>query len=213
MLVTTYNPNALGDVLIAVVGPDDPNQTSQQAGDIVGIYNAKGEATGFNFFNIHQLLPELEGNGQVNLSSADLKTLNAAIADAGLNGALPLDNPARIVIGKIVEFVAHPDSDHLHVTKVDLGAEGIKQIVCGAPNAELGQTVVAALPGAMMPDGKLIWPGVLRGVDSYGMLCAARELALPNAPQKRGILIMPDDLAAGQPFDFDQAAAVVAAQN
>jgi tRNA-binding protein len=213
LLVTTYNPKALGDVLIAVVGPDDANQTSKKAGDIVGIYNADGVATGFNFFNIHHLLPALDGNGQVMLSTADLKTLNSAIADAGLNGALPLDNPARIVIGKIVEFEAHPDSDHLHVTKVDLGAEGVKQIVCGAPNAELGQTVVAALPGAMMPDGKLIWPGVLRGVDSYGMLCAARELALPNAPQKRGILIMPDELKAGQAFDFDQAAAVVAAQN
>lgn len=213
MLVTTYNPKALGDVLIAVIGPDDPNQTSQQVGDIVGIYNAQHEAIGFNFFNVHQWLPELVGNGQVHLDQAGFETLNEAISKSGLNGALPLDNPARIVIGKIVEFEAHPDSDHLHVTKVDLGAEGIKQIVCGAPNAELGQTVVAALPGAMMPDGKLIWPGVLRGVDSYGMLCAARELALPNAPEKRGILIMPDDLKAGQPFDFDQAAAVVASQN
>lgn len=213
MLITTYNQPALGDTLIAVLGPDQAEQTSKQAGDIVGIYGADGDAIGFNFFNLSQWLPGFSGNGQVHLSQAQIATLNQAIQDAGLAGALPSENPARIVIGKIVEFAEHPDSDHLHVTKVDLGAEGVKQIVCGAPNAALGQTVVAALPGAMMPDGKLIWPGKLRGVDSYGMLCAARELALPNAPQARGILIMPDDLAAGTPFDFDQAAAVVAVQN
>lgn len=213
MLITTYNQPALGDTLIAVLGPDQKNQTSKQAGDIVGIYGEDGEAIGFNFFNLSQWLPDFQGNGQVHLTSAQIQTLNSAISAAGLAGALPKTTPARIVIGKIVKFVAHPDSDHLHVTKVDLGAEGVKQIVCGAPNAALGQTVVAALPGAMMPDGKLIWPGKLRGVDSYGMLCAARELALPNAPQARGILIMPDDLQAGTPFDFDQAAAVVAAQN
>lgn len=210
MLITSYNPNALGDTLIAILGQDQATQTTTKVGDIVGIYGQDGAAIGFNFFNVHQWLPELDGNGQVTLDDAAIDTLNAAIAAAGLSGSLPKDNPARIVIGKIVEFAAHPDSDHLHVTKVDLGQEGVHQIVCGAPNAALGQTVVAALPGAMMPDGKLIWPGTLRGVDSYGMLCAARELALPNAPQARGILIMPDELAAGSAFDFAQAATMFA---
>lgn len=212
MLITSYNPKALGDTLIAILGPDQAAQTTQQVGDIVGIYGADQQVLGFNFFNLHQWLPEFSGNGEVHLTKAQIATLNAAIKAAGLTGELPSETPARIVIGKIVDFKAHPDSDHLHITQVDLGAEGVKQIVCGAPNAALGQTVVAALPGAMMPDGKLIWPGKLRGVDSYGMLCAARELALPNAPQARGILIMPDDLAAGSAFDFEQAAAVVAAQ-
>ncbi|MFD1484146.1 YtpR family tRNA-binding protein [Lacticaseibacillus baoqingensis] len=212
MLITTYNAPALADTLIAVLGPDQATQTSQQHGDIVGIYGADGQAIGFNFFNLHQWLPDFDGNGAVVLTKAQRETLNQAIQAAGLKGALPLTSTPRIVIGKIVEFADHPDSDHLHVTKVDLGLEGVKQIVCGAPNAALGQTVVAALPGAMMPDGKLIWPGKLRGVDSYGMLCAARELALPDAPQARGILIMPDDLKAGTPFDFAQAAQVVAMQ-
>jgi tRNA-binding protein len=212
MLITTYNEPALGDTLIAILGPDQATQTVKRQGDIVGIYGANGDAIGFNFFKLRQWLPDFSGHGAVTLTPAQLTTLNQAIAAADLPGALPLRTPARIVIGKIVEFTAHPDSDHLHVAKVDLGAEGIKQIVCGAPNAALGQTVVAALPGAMMPDGKLIWPGKLRGVDSYGMLCAARELALPNAPQARGILIMPDNLLAGAPFDFDQAATLLAAQ-
>ncbi len=112
----------------------------------------------------------------------------------------------------MLKLTPHPDSDHLQVAQVDLGAQQV-QIVCGAPNVAAGQTVVAAIPGAMMPNGQLIWPGQLRGVDSYGMLCAARELAIPGAPQRRGILIMPDDLPAGQAFDPTLAEQVVAAQN
>ena len=126
-------------------------------------------------------------------------------------GQLEVDEKPKFVIGKIVDFKDHPDSDHLHVTQVDIGDEQV-QIVCGAPNAALGQTVVVALPGAMMPDGKIIWPGSLRGVASYGMISSARELAIPGAPQRRGILVMPDNLAAGSPFDAKEAAAVVAAQ-
>ena len=74
------------------------------------------------------------------------------------------------------------------------------QIVCGAPNIEAGQKVVVAKPGAMMPDGMMIWPGTLRGVDSYGMICSARELHLPNAPAKKGILVLPEDAVVGEAF-------------
>ena len=55
-----------------------------------------------------------------------------------------------------------------------------------------------------MPTGAEIWPGELRGVDSFGMICSARELGIPNAPQKRGILVL-DDGKAGQAFDFEAA--------
>ena len=76
----------------------------------------------------------------------------------------------------------------------------VLQIVCGAPNIEAGQKVVVAKPGAMMPDGMMIWPGTLRGVDSYGMICSARELHLPNAPEKKGILVLPEDAVVGEVF-------------
>ncbi|WP_125702896.1 YtpR family tRNA-binding protein [Lacticaseibacillus daqingensis] len=211
MLITSYNPAAWGDTLVAVMGPDTPSQSSRQAGDIVGIYDATDTAIGFNFFNVSQWLGAISGQGQVTLTAAQVATLNAAISASGLAGQLVDEATPRIVIGKIVAIADHPDSDHLHVTQVDLGATQA-QIVCGAPNAALGQTVVAALPGAMMPDGKIIWAGALRGVESDGMLCAARELAIPGAPQARGILIMPDELAAGTPFDLAVATAVVAAQ-
>jgi tRNA-binding protein len=75
------------------------------------------------------------------------------------------------------------------------------QIVCGAPNIAQGQKVVVALPGTLMPNGEQIWPGALRGVDSYGMICSARELGLPHAPQKRGIMVVPDNFEVGAEFE------------
>lgn len=209
MLITSYNPDVLGDTLIAVVAQDEASQTSKQAGDITVIKGESGKLLGINFFNVSEILGTINGRGQVFLDADQVAKLNAALSAAGFDDQLEADATPKFVIGVVTEFVAHPDSDHLHITQVDLGGY-TKQIVCGAPNAALGQHVVAALPGAMMPDGKLIWPGALRGVDSYGMLCSARELALPNAPQKRGILVLPDSVPAGTPFDFDKAAAFLA---
>ena len=208
-MITTYNKPALGDTLIVVLAQDTAEETTKQANGITGIYDAKGAALGFNFFDVARFTP-VEGQGQVHLTVDQIKVLNQAIQGAGLTGALPLEETPKFVIGKIIDFQPHPKSDHLHVTQVDFGTHQ-EQIVCGAPNAALGQTVVAALPGAMMPDGKIMWPGELLGVPSFGMLCAARELAIPGAPAARGILLMPDDLAAGSEFDFKQAEAVVAA--
>lgn len=80
-------------------------------------------------------------------------------------------------------------ADHLHICQVNLGNEET-QIVCGAPNVEQGQRVVVATIGAIMPSGLVIKPSKLRKVDSNGMICSARELGLPNAPQVRGILVL-----------------------
>lgn len=86
----------------------------------------------------------------------------------------------------------HPDSDHLHICQVDLKNEQT-QIVCGAPNVEAGQRVVVATVGAVMPSGSIIKPSKLRKIESNGMICSARELGLPNAPQVRGILVLDKD--------------------
>ncbi|QVI33689.1 tRNA-binding protein [Lacticaseibacillus chiayiensis] len=211
MLITSYNHPAFGDTLIAITGPDTEDQTTQQKGDIVAILNDQGQVIGYNFLKVSQWLGTINAKGQVKLTEDQVSQLNAAIQQAGLPGKLEVDDKPKFVIGKIVDFKAHPDADHLHVAQVDIGDKQV-QIVCGAPNAALGQTVVVALPGAMMPDGKIIWPDSLRGVASYGMISSARELAIPGAPQRRGILVMPDHLAAGTPFNAKEAAAVVADQ-
>lgn len=210
MLITSYNPEVLGDILIAIVAEDEAQQTSEQRGNVVQIKGASGAVLGYNFVGASEVVANLNGKGQVFLDDTQVAALNAAITAAGFTEELTADATPKFVIGVIAEFEEHPDSDHLHVTQVDLGDGRREQIVCGAPNAALGQHVVAALPGAMMPDGKLIWPGALRGVDSYGMLCSASELGLPNAPKERGILIMPETLAAGTAFDFEKAAQFLA---
>ena len=90
---------------------------------------------------------------------------------------------SQIVVGEIKEAVQHPDADRLRICQVDVGQGALLNIVCGAPNARVGIKVPCALVGAELPpgdDGKpfLIKVGKLRGVESQGMLCSARELKL-----------------------------------
>ncbi|MDE6649253.1 MAG: phenylalanine--tRNA ligase subunit beta [Muribaculaceae bacterium] len=101
-------------------------------------------------------------------------------------------------IGKILTCVPHPDSDHMHVTTVDIGGDAPLQIVCGAPNVAAGQTVVVATIGTVLYDGDkefTIKKGKLRGVESYGMICAEDEIGLGN--DHAGIMVLPDDIPAG----------------
>jgi phenylalanyl-tRNA synthetase beta chain len=103
-----------------------------------------------------------------------------------------------VVIGKILTCEKHPDADKLKVTTVDLGAE-IVQIVCGAPNVAAGQTVVVATVGCTLypkPDEPLkIKAAKIRGVESFGMLCAEDELGLGES--HAGIMVLPNDLKIG----------------
>lgn len=97
-----------------------------------------------------------------------------------------------VVIGKVLTCVAHPDSDHLHVTTVDLGGDAPVQIVCGAPNVAAGQTVAVATIGCILYDKEgnefKIKKSKMRGVESYGMICAADELGLGT--DHAGIMVL-----------------------
>ncbi len=105
----------------------------------------------------------------------------------------------KVVTGRIAELKAHPDSDHLLICQMDVGAENLLQIVTGAPNVEEGQIVPVALVGADLPCGKKISKGKMRGVASNGMLCSADELKLDAADAVDGIYILPDDTPVGVP--------------
>ena len=101
-------------------------------------------------------------------------------------------------IGKVLTCEPHPDSDHMHVTTVDVGADAPLQIVCGAPNVAAGQTVVVATIGTVLYDGDkefTIKKGKLRGVESHGMICAEDEIGLGH--DHAGIMVLPDDVPAG----------------
>ena len=115
------------------------------------------------------------------------------------DSAGPLINCTNLIVGKVLECVNHKDSDHLHVCKVDIGSE-VLNIVCGAPNVREGIKVIVALPGAILPGGE-IKKGVIRGVESNGMLCSIKELGLDNKflePKDiEGIHELPLDIKVG----------------
>ena len=107
---------------------------------------------------------------------------------------------SQIVVGHVVEVNKHPDADRLNVCKVDAGTGELLQIVCGAPNVSVGIKVPCAMVGAELPPGEDGKPfkikiGKLRGVESYGMLCSARELKLSE--DHGGLLILPEDTPVG----------------
>ncbi len=105
-----------------------------------------------------------------------------------------------LVIGKVLTCEAHPDSDHLHVTTVDLGDGQATQIVCGAPNVAAGQTVVVATVGTKLYDGDKefqIKKSKIRGVESFGMICAEDEIGVGTSHD--GIIVIEEEVAPGTP--------------
>lgn len=116
----------------------------------------------------------------------------------------PADEIENVVIGKILEIVPHPDSDHMVICQVDVGGPEPVQIVTGAGNLRVGDLCPAALDNSRLPGGKVITSGVLRGVESNGMLCSLGELGLtthdfPYAIEN-GILVLDErDYPEGMP--------------
>ncbi len=106
-----------------------------------------------------------------------------------------------VVIGKVMECGKHPDADKLSITKVDLGDGSLHQIVCGAPNVAVGQTVLVATVGCTLypsgGDSLTIKKAKIRGVESNGMICAADELGMGT--DHSGIMVLTDDIAIGTP--------------
>ncbi|HET8880981.1 MAG TPA: phenylalanine--tRNA ligase subunit beta [Solimonas sp.] len=110
--------------------------------------------------------------------------------------AEPID---KVVVGRIVKAERHPQADRLQVCEVDVGEAAPLQIVCGAPNARAGIKVPCARVGATLPGGMAITQAQLRGVDSFGMLCSAKELALSD--KSDGLLELDADAKVGTPIE------------
>lgn len=201
-MIFAYNKEQVGDVLMVILqDTKDIKRQVERKGKVARVFaEENGKTLAWNIFEASSLVT-LTGNGQVFLTDEDVATLNDELAKEGFSERLePTEGPV-FVVGQIVEMVAHPDSDHLNICQVAIGEDQTVQIVAGAPNAALGLKTIVALPGAMMPSGSLIFPGKLRGEESYGMMCSPRELALPNAPQKRGIIELDESAVVGEAFD------------
>ncbi len=138
----------------------------------------------------------------IDISDEDLGELAVKITKAGINiEKVITQNIDHLVIGEVKECIDHPDSDHLHICKVDIGESELQQIVCGAPNVRVGIKVIVALPGAVLPGDFEIKKSKIRGVESNGMLCALYELGLEEKTEEtysKGICELDSDAPIGK---------------
>lgn len=198
-----YNKEGVGDIFLISLQPvNQANFTYEKKDDVVKIVNSEtGETAGFNLFNASNYVSFTVTKGLVDLTEELVAKLNEIINSHGFTDQLTADLSPKFVVGYVKEKEKHPQADKLSVCKVDVGTE-ILQIVCGALNVDAGQKVVVAKIGAVMPSGLVIQPAELRGISSQGMICSARELALPNAPEKKGILVLEDTYTVGTEFKY-----------
>ena len=102
-----------------------------------------------------------------------------------------------VIVAEVVECVEHPDSDHLHVTKLNTGEPELLQVVCGAPNVAAGQKVLLATVGTVLGEDFKIKKSKIRGVESFGMICAEDELGIGESHD--GIMVLDPDAVVGTP--------------
>ncbi len=136
----------------------------------------------------------------IDISDQEPSELAVKITKAGVNIEKVVKSRIdNLVIGKVLECVMHPDSDHLHICQVDVGNK-VTQIVCGAPNVRAGLKVLVALPGCVLPGDFEIKAGRIRGQESNGMICALYELGLEKKTEEtyaKGIAEIDTELEAG----------------
>lgn len=200
-MFVTYNPNGIGDVLIMSLQAESKSEvTSESYGPITRIINQENQLLGYNIFNASSHLT-IESTGQFLLTEPLLEQIKNLFKQHDLGDALEFDLTPKFVIGYVKEKTQHENADKLSVCQVDTGEETL-QIVCGAANVDTGQKIVVAKVGATMPSGLEIKPTELRGVPSNGMICSKKELGLPQPSSEKGIYVLDNNYAIGDPFTF-----------
>lgn len=195
-----YNAKGIGDTLIVNIKDIELDlRDFEKTGDVVRIFNSEtNETVGYNIFHASSY-GEIKDNGAVELTDDVKALIQEAFRKNGVQESVELENRPKFVVGYVEAKEKHPNADKLSICRVNVCSETL-QIVCGAPNVEVGQKVVVALIGAVMPSGLVIKQATLRGVESNGMICSAKELALPNAPEEKGILVLDDTYEIGSEF-------------
>lgn len=199
-MIAAYNKQFVGDVLLVQLATEKIVHTEvEKVGDFAILKEkATGEIKAFNLFNASKYM-DLNVQGNVEVNPELVQKIEEAMRANNVSISLDVDFSPKFVIGYVEEKEKHPNADKLSICKVNVGEE-VLQIVCGAPNVEAGQKVVVAKIGAVMPSGLVIKHSELRGVSSSGMICSARELAIPNAPSAKGILVLEPDVEVGASF-------------
>ncbi|WP_411747985.1 YtpR family tRNA-binding protein [Psychrobacillus psychrotolerans] len=195
-----YNKPGVGDVLLIQLTPEKTEKViTETNGDVTQVKDATtNEVLAINIFEFSKY-KELDVQGNISLTAELIEIVQKTLEKNGVSYTLEADLSPKFVVGLVDSLEQHPNADKLKVCQVNVG-ESTLQIVCGAPNVEAGQKVVVAKVGAIMPSGMVIKDAELRGVASSGMLCSARELAIPNAPEVKGILILDEQKEVGSEF-------------
>ncbi|MDF9823882.1 tRNA-binding protein [Breznakia sp. PF5-3] len=188
-----YNEKAFKDILYVVLHEREV-ETYTTKDNVTKLFDKDNNIIGYNIV-IKDFKSDSDGYQPMTYDL--LKQINGEL-NRVFQEELIHDFNTYIVVGLIKSCEEHPDSDHLHVCQVDVGND-ILQIVCGASNVAAGQSVVVCLENAVLPDGKLIKNGKLRGVKSQGMLASAYELGLIDE-KKKGILVLDETYQIGNPF-------------
>lgn len=195
-----YNQNGVGDVLMIQLQTKRPTEVETVKTNNVALIKdaATGEVIAFNLFNASSYV-NVTVDGTLETNEEIVGLLKTALIENDVDLKLDVDFTPKFVVGYVKQKEKHPNADKLSVCTVDVGNETL-QIVCGAPNVDSGQKVVVAKVGAVMPSGMVIRDAELRGIASSGMICSAKELNLPNAPEEKGILVLPEDAEIGNVF-------------
>ncbi|MDY5892882.1 MAG: DUF4479 domain-containing protein [Candidatus Onthovivens sp.] len=194
-----YNKETIGDVLLVIYKSDVIPAYIKQRNDIVALFAKDNEIVGYNFLNISNSM-KIKAHGQIPICSHQvIDILNCMLKNASFPLLDYLDE-SGFKVGKIVEMEEHPDSDHLHILKVDIKKDRLLNIVCGSFNAKVGLKVVVATENCFMSSGKQIIPGEVMGVFSEGMLCSGRELNIDGYENKKGLYILDDSYNVGDDF-------------
>lgn len=165
----------------------------------VFFHNENKPCSSFNLLNASQhlttkLRPGINSDNQLLLT--ELATIFKKQGDLFHN----INNKPQFIVGQILERKQHPNSDKLNICQVAIGSE-VLQIICGADNCDVGQLVVVARVGAIMPSTLQIIPSELRGIMSNGMLCSEQELGLPvSSIGKKIMLLSPKQYHLGSSF-------------
>ena len=193
-----YNYRTVGDVLMAIIDNEKTATHSKTINNITLIFNNE-DLIGINFFKISEIC-KIKSVGKIELPpNALIDMLNSLLLPI-CDYQLDYVTESMFVVGKIIECEEHPESDHLHILKVDVGDE-VLDIVCGARNARTGLLCVVAKVGAMMMNGSTIKPGKLLGEVSNGMCCSPRELGMDiNYPLHHILELDEKEVRIGQDF-------------
>lgn len=192
-----YNYKLIGDVLLVNLDSELLPNHFEKHDDVTLIYS-NSKLVGINIFNISNVL-KLKTEGRIILPPNSLiDIINDKCASLGID-KIDYVSSSGFKVGKIISCEEHPESNHLHCLKVDIGNE-VLDIVCGAKNVKVGLNVVVATIGTTLMDGSVIKKGQLLGEESYGMCCSPKELGLNIPYPPHHLLELDDDVTLGQDF-------------